>query len=179
MASCGRTLTTCVLALLVAGVASLAPASASQMDEGVVKATALVKVALFVDWPPGAMRDRFVIGVAAGREFSQKVLDAVRGRRVYDRDIVVRLIGDSDEDCACQLLFVGADEDDRSATLLRAARSRPVLTVGETTAFLREGGIVRVFRSDDRLRLQINKKSAEDVGLKISSRLLALADRTL
>ena len=52
-----------------------------------------------------------------------------------------------------------------------------VLTVGETTAFLREGGIVRVFRSDNRRRLQINNKGAEAAGLKISSRLLQLADQ--
>ena len=53
-----------------------------------------------------------------------------------------------------------------------------MLTIGETTAFLREGGIVRVFRADDRLRLQINNQGAEDAGLKISSRLLQLADHT-
>jgi hypothetical protein len=74
------------------------------------------------------------------------------------------------------MLFVGEHEDVRSATLLRWARRRPVLTVGETTSFLREGGIVRVFRSDNRLRLQINNKSAEGAGLKISSRLLQLAE---
>lgn len=178
MTRCRPTHATCVLALLVTGLTARAPVSAAQMDEGVVKAAALLKAALFVDWPAGSVADRFVIGVAADEEFSQKVMEAVRGRRMNDRDIVVRPIGDTDEECSCQVLFVAAGEDDRSAALLRASRTRPVLTVGETTAFLREGGIVRVFRSDDRLRLQINNKGAEDAGLKISSRLLRLAERT-
>lgn len=74
----------------------------------------------------------------------------------------MRRLDDDDEDCRCHLLFVSAPEDRRAALLLRGARSNYVLTIGETTAFLREGGIVRLFREDDRLRLRISLKRAED-----------------
>jgi hypothetical protein len=167
----------CLLVAALVGVSGGGSVSA-QMDENVVKAATLVKVALFVDWPVAALTERFVIGVAADADFAQKVVEAARGRRLQNRDIQVRRITGSDQACACHLLFVGVTEDARSALLLRAARIKPVLTIGETTAFLREGGIVRIFRADDRLRLQINNKSAEDAGLKISSRLLQLADQT-
>jgi hypothetical protein len=167
----------CLLVTVLVGVASRVPVSA-QLDEGLVKAAALLKVALFVDWPSVPPGDRFVIGVAADDDFTAKVMAAARGRRLNNREVVVRRLADSDAACACQMLFVGVGEDVRSTTLLRWARSRPVLTVGETTAFLREGGIVRVFRADDRLRLQINNKGADDAGLKISSRLLQLAEQT-
>jgi hypothetical protein len=53
-----------------------------------------------------------------------------------------------------------------------------VLTIGETPAFLRQGGIVRIYRDDNRLRLQISMKSAEGSRLQISSRLLSLSWRT-
>jgi hypothetical protein len=90
----------------------------------------------------------------------------------------VRRLDDDDEDCRCHLLFVSAPEDRRAALLLRGARSNYVLTIGETTAFLREGGIVRLFREDDRLRLQISLKGAEGSGLHFSSRLLSVAVRS-
>ena len=167
----------CLLMAVLVGVISRVPLSA-QVDEGLVKAAALLKVALFVDWPATSMNDRFVIAVAADEEFSQTVIAAARGRKLNNREVMVRRLVDSDETCGCQMLFVGVREDVRSTMLLRWARRKPVLTVGETTAFLREGGIVRLFRADDRLRLQINNKSAEDAGLKISSRLLQLADQT-
>ena len=167
----------CILMAALVGVISTLPVSA-QMDEGVIKAATLIKVALFVDWPTTAVTDRFVIGVVADEEFTQKVALAAKGRRLNNRDVQVQHIGGSDDACACHVLFVGVREDARTATLLRWARTKPVLTIGETTAFLREGGIVRIFRADDRLRLQINNKSAEDSGLKISSRLLQLADHT-
>jgi hypothetical protein len=168
--------TVCMLMAVLAGVIGEGPVSA-QMDESLVKAATLLKVALFVDWPAASMSDRFVIGVAADDEFSEKVAATARGRRLNNRDVVVKRLTESEETCVCQMLFVGVREDVRSARLLRWARAKPVLTVGETTGFLREGGIVRVFRADDRLRLQINNKSAEDAGLKISSRLLQLADQ--
>ena len=166
----------CMLVAVLIGLTGRTLVSA-QMDEGLVKAAALLRVPLFVDWPAASLTDRFVIGVAADEDFSQKVVAAARGRRVNSRDVIVRRLADADQTCGCQMLFVGGGEDLRSTTLLRWARSKPVLTVGETTAFLREGGIVRVFRTDNRLRLQINNRGAEAAGLKISSRLLQLADQ--
>jgi hypothetical protein len=167
----------CMLMAALVGVMSTARVS-GQMDEGLVKAAALIKVALFVDWPAPLLGERFVIGVAADEDFTRKVIEAARGRKLQNHDVHVQRLGESDDVCTCHMLFVGVREDVRSAPLLRWARSKPVLTVGETTAFLREGGIVRIFRADDRLRLQINNRNAEDAGLKISSRLLQLADHT-
>ena len=166
----------CLLVALLVSVIGRVPVSA-QIDEQLVKAAALVRVAMFVDWP-AAPGDRFVIAVAADQGFTDAVAEFARGRRLQGRDIQVRRLSETDEPCTCQLLYVGVRNDDRSAGLLRWTKTKPVLTIGETTAFLREGGIVRLFRDGDRLRMQINNKSAEDVGLKISSRLLQLALRT-
>lgn len=166
-----------MLMAVLGGVVSMGAVSL-QMDEGVVKAAALINVPLFVDWPSAALTEHFVIGVAADDDFTSKLVEASRGRRLQNRDVQVRRLAKSDDGCACQMIFVAASDDARTAMLLRAARTRPVLTVGETSAFLREGGIVRVFRANDRLRLQINNRSAEDGGLRISSRLLLLADQS-
>ena len=53
----------------------------------------------------------------------------------------------------------------------------PILTVGETAQFLREGGMVRFYLQNNNVRFQINQKNAEAAGLKVSSQLLALAAR--
>jgi len=177
MTGCRPWRAVCLLMAVLIGVIRPAPVSA-QIDEGLVKAAALLKLALFVDWPADSQTGRFVIGVAADEDFTRKVIAAARGRKLQNHDVHVERVGGSDEACTCHLLFVGVRDDIRSAALLRWARSKPVLTVGETTAFLREGGIVRVFRDDNRLRLQINNRNAEGAGLKISSQLLQLADHT-
>jgi hypothetical protein len=165
-----------VCVLVAALVAVICRGSAfAQLDEAPVKAAMLINVALFVDWPAAAASERFVIGVAAEEPFVKTVTTIARGKRLNQRDIQVLRLDESEDDCACQVLFVGAQDERRSAALLRRARGTQALTVGETTSFLREGGMVRIFRDEDRLRLQINAKTAEEAGLRISSRLLQLA----
>jgi len=50
-----------------------------------------------------------------------------------------------------------------------------VLTVGEEEKFIEQGGLIRFLLDDNRVRFDINDLSARKAGLKISSRLLALA----
>jgi hypothetical protein len=72
------------------------------------------------------------------------------------------------------MLFVSSDRQKQSVELLQRARG-PILTVGETVQFMREGGMVRFFVEDNRLRFSINQKAAEASGLKVSSKLLTLS----
>ena len=64
-------------------------------------------------------------------------------------------------------------EVDALALLARAPNS--TLTVGETTRFLRDGGMVRLFIEDQRLRFQVNRGRTAAAGLQLSSQLLSLA----
>ena len=63
-----------------------------------------------------------------------------------------------------------------AAELMQRVRG-PVLTVGETVQFLRDGGMVRFYVENNKVRFQISQKNAEAAGLKISSQLLMLAAR--
>jgi hypothetical protein len=51
-----------------------------------------------------------------------------------------------------------------------------VLTVGESEGFLERGGMINFVVKGKNVRLEINLVAAEAAGLKISSRLLAIAD---
>ena len=164
-----------VVGLLLAGLVAVNHSvHAVQLDESLVKGAMLVNLGLFVEWPEHSS-EPFVMAVAADEAFVDTVIRLVRGRRLNGREVQVRRLSGSESDCACHVLFVGLPEDGRSARLLQSARGKPVLTIGETTSFLRGGGVVRIFRDDDRLRLQINTKAADSAGLRISSRLLQLA----
>jgi YfiR/HmsC-like len=148
-----------------------------QVDEQTARAVAVLNVAKFVEWSSEWRTSPFVIAVAANDSFEEVLVGLARTTRMHDREIQVRHLEPTEEHCLCQLLFVSAEEDRRASTLLHHARGNSVLTIGETTAFLREGGIVRLFRDDNRLRLQISTKNMESSGLRISSRLLRLAVR--
>ncbi len=170
-----RALATLLACLAAAGI--LRPAAA-QFDEDLVKAATILNVALFVEWP-GVPADPFVVAVlAADDQLARALVSYSMGRKFNEREVRVRRLAPADDTCACHLLFVAAQKDNSSSTLLNSVRTQPVLTIGETTGFLREGGMVRIFREDDRLRLQIDAERAGPAGLRISSRLLALAVRS-
>jgi hypothetical protein len=77
------------------------------------------------------------------------------------------------EPSGCDVLFVPAGVP--AAPLLHDARTRPILTVGESETFLRAGGIVNFFMDDGKVRFEINQDAASRAQLRISSRLLRLA----
>ena len=79
----------------------------------------------------------------------------------------------------CHLLFVNAAQEQQVRHVLEMLRGSNVLTVGETNAFVEEGGIINFFLKDEQVQFGINNKAAREAGLYLSSRLLSLAKRVV
>jgi hypothetical protein len=60
--------------------------------------------------------------------------------------------------------------------ILEGAPSRGTLTVGDTEGFAAEGGIVNLRVEGDKIHIQVNVGAAERQRIRISSRLLGLAE---
>jgi hypothetical protein len=60
--------------------------------------------------------------------------------------------------------------------ILDKAGALPILTVGEDEAFAQKNGIINFVLKDGKVRLEIDLTTAGKTGLKINSRLLAVAD---
>jgi hypothetical protein len=52
----------------------------------------------------------------------------------------------------------------------------PILTVGDAADFIGRGGMIRFAEVANRIRFEINPGAAERSGLRVSSRLLRLAE---
>jgi hypothetical protein len=148
---------------------------AQQVGDAQVKAWFLFNLAKFVEWPAPA-GGALVLGIAGDNAFADVVMRTVVGRSVDGREFQTRRLESGDDPAGCGIVFIGAikshDEDD----WLQRVRGS-VLTVGESTRFLRSGGMVRLYVEDHKVRFQVNQKNAETAGLKISSQLLMLAAR--
>jgi hypothetical protein len=166
-----------MLALVAAGVGGRGiPLAAAAVSASELKAAYLYSFANFVQWP-GPIDSALVIGVAGDDAFAQIVADAARGRNVNGRQFATRRLRSGDDPSGCQMLYVGVTMRTREAAELIERVRGPVLTVGETAQFLRDGGMVQFYIDKNRMRFHINQKNAEAAGLKVSSQLLALAAR--
>ncbi len=160
--------------LLAALIVALAvpPARAQEPPlEYQVKAAYLYNFVKFVEWPAGAADGTLTICTAGRNPFGSALDDIVRGESIDGRAIAARVV--AAPQAGCHVLFVPRDAP--TVEYLRGARGAPVLTVGESTDFIAQGGIINFVRDAGMIRFEIDQGAATRVGLHISSRLLRLA----
>jgi hypothetical protein len=143
-----------------------------------VKAAFLYNFAKFIEWPTEAFPAResaFTICLA-DELFRGPVERAVQGEMWNGRPLLVKQIDSGNEVRGCQIVYIGRSAAPKGMEILMAAMNAPVLTVGETADFIPAGGIIRFTESGRRIRFEINPDAADRVSLRVSSRLLRLAD---
>jgi hypothetical protein len=168
----------CLLALAfcVLGEAS-AQVRAPATERG-VKAAFLYKFLAYAEWPAGtfARPDQpIVVGVLGADDLHAELAEAARGHTVDDRPIEVRRLRPGDPVAGVHVLFVGAAERARVAPMARAAQGRGVLLVTESDDALDAGSTINFVVVDGRVRFEVSLLNAERAGMKLSSRLLAVA----
>ncbi len=168
----------CSILLVILAGTNFYAFSQSQADEYRVKAAVLFHFAQLVEWPadiPGDPNRPFSICTLGEDSFRGALEDTVGGKSIGTRTVQVRHFKQPQDTLGCQILFIGSSEDKRLSTILAQIDSSPVMTVGEADDFVEQGGIIRLFLEDNKIRFDINLKPADKAGLKISSRLLLLA----
>lgn len=142
-----------------------------------VKAAFLYNFAKFVEWPAGAFekpQTPYSICVLGSDPFGED-LDIAAAENVQGRKMMVRRLGDVKNAAGCHILFVSLSERRKLPAILQALGNAPTLTVGEDEDFVRAGGCLRFFVTDNKVRFEINVQATERARLKVSAKLLSLA----
>lgn len=158
---------------------STAGAAQTVNREYQIKAVFLYNFVQFVEWPASVFPEPdspFVIGVLGDNPFGNALHEVVSGEKVGARSIEIRhyeRIVDMD---TCHILFISPSEVGNLSSILVALDKRPILTVGDTSEFARQGGMIRFIKEQNRIRLRVNMQATTDASLIVSSKLLRAAD---
>jgi YfiR/HmsC-like len=155
-----------------------AAAHCQTADEYQVKAAFIYNFAKFVEWPPEAFKtpaEPMTICVLGQNPFGGGLDRIVSGKAIEGRALAVRQISGEQQASGCQILFVSSSEGKRVGLIVSAFPRTGTLTIGETEDFALDGGVINFKIEDGRVRLQVNVKAAEKARLRISSKLLSLA----
>lgn len=164
------------LAGLLAAATTTFAAPPRTSPEYEVKAAFIYNFAKFVEWPHGPQADEpFVVTVLGADPFGQALEDALRGKTVGERPIVLRRAARLDEVGASQILFISGSEEPALASILKQLEADSVLTVGDMGRFAAQGGVIGFRLEGDRIRLDISLAAAERSRLRLSSQLLRIA----
>jgi len=153
-------------------------AQTKSANEYQMKAAFLYNFLKFVDWPSSAFtspNQPLTICVYGRDPFGTALEDALLGKTIGDRRVSLVRATQFQDLVGCHVVFVSASEREPTADLAGRLKGRPVLFVGESDGFAASGGTIQFTIEDNRVHFVINPDAADRAGLKISSKLLALA----
>ncbi len=148
----------------------------ASIDE--VKAAFVYQFANFITWPDGAFSDAsapVVIGILGNETVAKVLRESVRDKKVGERPILVRDLATPQEAAECQIVFLDRSDDKRVGEYLAVLVSKPILTVSDDDNFTEEGGVIKLYEQQNKLRIEINVDEAARSNLTVSSKLLSLA----
>jgi hypothetical protein len=165
--------------------AALAASSAGAAEEAPlleqrVKAAFLYQFASYVEWPRQAFAQAdtpVTIAVMSAETLAAELEQLVTGRTVGGRPVAVKQVRPGDSLAGVHILFIGGAESARLAQIAQAPKPRPMLTVTESDGALSQGSMINFVIVDRRVRFEVGLDSAEKHGLRLSSRLLAVAQQ--
>jgi hypothetical protein len=71
--------------------------------------------------------------------------------------------------------MITAERSEQAAGFISVVAGKSILTIGETEGFALRGGVIGFYNDGSKIRFEINLKAAKSANLRISSRLLQLA----
>jgi hypothetical protein len=142
--------------------------------EDQIRAALVLSFARFSQWPQSSAGNSFTICVIGHPGLAAHLEKTAEGKFIQGRPVEVKAIQPPQSPGVCHLLYVGETPKEPLRVLLAALRESASLTIGEPEGFLEWGGIVWLYRSDDRLRFEVSQAALDSSGIQISSRLLKL-----
>jgi hypothetical protein len=143
-----------------------------------LKAAFLYNFTKFVEWSSPSLAtpgSPITIGVFGTNPFGEELENIVRNRKVNGHGIIVKRVQTVAGVRGVHLLFVPASEDARLLEVRESLQDSNTVTVGESDAFARSGGMITFVIDGDRVRFDINIAAANASSVKLSAQLQKLA----
>jgi YfiR/HmsC-like len=143
-----------------------------------VKAAYLFNFAKFVEWPTGAFRSPnspLVICVLGLNPFGSDLEGSIAGKTVGGHRLKISNLPHGLDASSCQIVFIASSEKGQMREILQSLTGASVLTVGDTSGFTDDGGMINFVLEGERVRFEANVDAAEHAHLRLSARLLTVA----
>lgn len=155
-------------------------AAESGLNENQIKAAYLYKFASYVDWPPFTFAQEdspLTIAIIGADEVAAELGNLTEGRNINGRPLHIKSLAAGAPLTGVQVLFVGQQARKNLFALPEDIKIEPVLTVTDFSNGLDSGSIINFVVVDSHIRFEVSTAHADRCGLKISARLLGVAQR--
>jgi hypothetical protein len=170
-----------VIGLALLGPTGILPAqNSAAAPEYQVKAAFLLNFPKYVEWPAekfATTNSPIVVTVVGDAAIAESLAKMAAGRTINGRPVVVNSQASAPKVTPdCHILFLSAATRSTAPELFKRWTAANILTVGDSEDLLYDGGAIRFARREESIRLEVNLAAASQAQLKISSKLLSVAD---
>ncbi len=129
----------------------------------------------YVTWPDVAGSKKLCV---YGNNAIADTLDRIRKKQQQaGTSFTVQRLNNPEEAGSCQILYLDSSlGTSRITSIAISLGKQAVLTISDVERFSSENGIVSLIEKDNKPHISINEQRAHDAGLKVSSRLLSIAE---
>lgn len=169
---------TCSVLVAVALLATGPMLALAEPTEQEVKAALIFNVARCVEWPATAFSSPsapLVVAIIGQDAVSDALQQMLQQKFIGGHPLEVRLVHTADEARKCHVLYVASSEKGGADKLLQTLHGASTLTVSDINKFAERGGHINLVLKDRHVRVLVNPTNVESSHLKVSSKLLSLA----
>jgi hypothetical protein len=147
-------------------------------QEYAVKAAYLLNFTRYVEWPADEFASAdapIVVGVLGRNPFGPVLEQTLAGRASQGRRIELRALESVTDAEDYHVVFIAREEYRLNPDLIERLDRAGLVTIGEGETFVQRGGVLSFVLVNQTIRFAVNLSAAERAGVRISSRMLALA----
>jgi hypothetical protein len=122
-----------------------------------------------IQWPALKPTEDFVVGILGYEPLADELIAQIDKIKVGNKKVAVRAYASADEVKDCQILFIPAYKGRLLQPILDKIGSQPILLITNKTDSALKGSGVNLVLVDGKLRYEINCRSIERRGMKISA----------
>lgn len=144
-----------------------------------LKAAFLFNFTRFVEWPKSSLPTDdvpLVIGILGSNPFGYFLEEIVAGEKVNGHPVVIHQYKSTEEIKACHILFINISETKKQEQAISDLKTRNILIVSDDKYFLDNGGMIRLFTKNNKIKIEVNLEASKAANLIISAKLLRLAE---
>jgi hypothetical protein len=152
--------------------------NAASYDEHSLKAAFLYNFADFITWPSASNNEPLsdinycVLQDGLVQDSLSSLIDSDENAKI-ERSF--SLLSSLDQIATCHLLYLDTEDLKTNPDLLEITSGLPILTVSDQEGFLESGGMVKLAREQNRMRVHLNVDRLTEYAFRVSSQLMRLA----
>ena len=144
------------------------------------KAVNLYNFTKFINWPADILsrdnRNTLNICILAPDPFGH-TLDYLSSKTSQGHKVKVEYIDEINNELLCHIMFIGKSKQDSIEHLINSLSGKKILYVSDIEGFSEKGGCITLELVNDQVQFNVNLKAAHNANLRVSAKLLELANR--